>query len=92
MKQIKIISAFCLALAFLLPAAGSAQTNRQNRKNNKSVIKNEKSLPEDTTFVMPYIDSVQVAFRKVAKRDLLGGVSALNLSQLMEKKLFHLQP
>ncbi|WP_293783204.1 SusC/RagA family TonB-linked outer membrane protein [uncultured Pedobacter sp.] len=85
MKQIKIISALCLAVAFLLPAAGSAQTTRQSNKSNKSVNKNEERLPQDTVFVMPQVDSVQVAFRKVAKRDLLGDVSAINLSQMLEK-------
>ena len=85
MKQIKIISALCLAVAFLLPAAGSAQTNRQARKNNKSVNKNEERQPQDTIFVMPQVDSVQVAFRKVAKRDLLGDVSTINISQMLEK-------
>ena len=34
---------------------------------------------------------VQVAYRKVNKKDLLGGVSSVNVEELNEKGLLHIQ-
>ncbi|WP_029286682.1 SusC/RagA family TonB-linked outer membrane protein [Pedobacter sp. R20-19] len=85
MKQIKIISAICLFIASLLPAMGWAQSARQIKKGTTLAPKGGERQQEDTVFVKPRVDSVQVAFRKVAQRDLPGGISVLNLSQLMEK-------
>jgi len=89
MKQIKIISAICLTVAVVMPAIGWTQTAA--KINTKSAISNVSKKPitynnqEDTIAIKAISDSVQVAFRKVSQKDVLGGVSVLNIAELMEK-------
>ncbi|WP_207533965.1 SusC/RagA family TonB-linked outer membrane protein [Desertivirga arenae] len=90
MKQLKIGIALCLTVATGLSGLSSAKAAIDIK--SKSIIKIKKGpkgseIKElDSLDVKNDKDSlVQVAFKKVKKADLLGGVSVVNLSQLMEK-------
>lgn len=72
MKQILTGIAFCLTVTGL-PLPGLANAH----------IKSSKL--KDTVAVSDTVKTVQVAFRKVDNRDVLGGVSVLNVAGLMEK-------
>lgn len=72
MKQIITGIALCLTVSGL-PVPGLA----------KAHIKSSKF--QDTVSVSDSVKAVQVAFRKVDKKDILGGVSVVDVSKLMEK-------
>ncbi len=67
------------------------EDNRTKPLPDKNITKTDKTVNlQDTTVLnsLQPVDStslVQIAFRKVNERDLLGGVSVLNVSQMMEK-------
>jgi TonB-linked SusC/RagA family outer membrane protein len=67
--------------------------NKENQMEKNPLDKNNniKSIRQDSTLFqlnnqsVDSISEVQVAFRKVNKEDILGGVSVLNVSEMMEK-------
>ncbi|HTN22036.1 MAG TPA: SusC/RagA family TonB-linked outer membrane protein [Pelobium sp.] len=90
MKQIKIGIAFCLTLATGLSGLNSAKAALNiNNKLSSQITNKTTSLKTNQIDSIPTTgrkDSlVQIAFRKVAQKDLLGGVSVLDVTELMEK-------
>lgn len=91
MKQIKIRIAFCLTVATGLSGLTQAKGAFDiNSKSGKIITTDATALrtrqQDSITTANDGKDSlVQVAFRKVNKKDLQGGVSVVNLSSLMEK-------
>lgn len=76
MKIIRIKSVLCVAFT-----ASSLCMGAQNVLSD-SLVTDSGSL--NSTLV----ETVQVAYRKVNKNDLLGGVSSINIEELMEKNYF----
>ena len=88
MKQLKIGIALCLTVATGLSGLSSARAAFGNKLVDKVKKEGAKTglRKQDSIVLESNSDSlVQVAFRKVNKKDVLGGVSVVNLSQMMEK-------
>lgn len=76
MKSIRIKSVLCMALA-----ASSLCVGAQN-------LTSEYPAAGSDSLATAEDDLVQVAYRKVNKNDLLGGVSSVNVEELMKKNYF----
>ncbi|WP_207424920.1 SusC/RagA family TonB-linked outer membrane protein [Desertivirga brevis] len=90
MKQIRIGIALFLTVATGLSGLNTAKAAfniKNNLVNKKKDSYSTRAIKEgDSILIKNDKDSlVQVAFKKVRKNDLLGGVSAVNFSELMEK-------
>jgi len=90
MKSIKIGIALCLTIAMGSPALYAAKaafkiSNKSSARKSQSTTR-PTIRQQDSVVLQDDRDSlVQIAFRKVKKDDLLGGVSVVNVSRLMEK-------
>ncbi|MFA4977353.1 MAG: SusC/RagA family TonB-linked outer membrane protein, partial [Sphingobacterium sp.] len=86
MKYKKLRIALCLGLSWIATAEGMAKESL-----NPTIRQHKNIFPERSTFVGPDsigTDSttlVQVAFRKVQKKDLMGNVQSINVPQLLDK-------
>ncbi|QRY59858.1 SusC/RagA family TonB-linked outer membrane protein [Sphingobacterium siyangense] len=86
MKYKKLRIALCLGLSWIATAEGMAKESL-----NPTIGQHKNIFPERSTFVGPDsigTDSttlVQVAFRKVQKKDLMGNVQSINVPQLLDK-------
>lgn len=77
MKNIRIKSVLCVALATSSLCAGAQNLSSELFDADSDSL----SVAEE--------ELVQVAYRKVNKNDLLGGVSSINVEELMKKIILH---
>lgn len=86
MKQIKIAIALSLTVVTAMSGSAMAALKKSEIKAINNIIENKISAPIDSLVGSASPDSlVQVAFKKIPKKDILGGVSVLNVAELMEK-------
>ena len=76
MKSIRIKSVLCVALA-----ASSLCAGAQN-------VLSDFPVADSDSLNLASEETVQVAYRKVNKNDLLGGVSSVNVEELLKKNNF----
>lgn len=89
MKYIKLGIALCMTIA-AIPALSLAESNTSrslfNDIDQLNKIENKLNNSQDSILGNTGDTSLlQIAFRKVDKKDLLGGVSVVNVANLMEK-------
>src|SRR5690606_32867482 len=89
MKYIKLGIALCMTIA-AIPALSLAESNTSrslfNDIDQLNKIENKLNNSQDSILNSTGDTSlVQIAFRKVNKEDLLGGVSVVNVANLIEK-------
>jgi TonB-linked SusC/RagA family outer membrane protein len=85
MRYIQLRIVLCFVIITLFPAALIAQEDPKN--NLEGTVKENDSLQPKGITVRSKDDNgfVQTAFRKVQKKDLLGGISYVDLPEIMEK-------
>jgi TonB-linked SusC/RagA family outer membrane protein len=82
MKYLRFKTLLCTAL-FLLPAALIAQDTSSEELQQS--VEDTVANVEGTTFETLGNSTVQVAFRKISRDDLMGGVSVVDVPSIMEK-------